>query len=478
MLLALAGISACSDSTAPPPGPPTGLLIIATPQSRDTIGARPVQALVVEVRDTTGAPLTAATMRFESLVYMPAFPDCCQTSTMLLIGLTSQLPVPLLADTTNSQGRVAVLVAFGARAGPGGIIVSVPELGLVDTVTFSIDPGAPHFFAMVPPDTAVMTGGSVVTPRGLVFDRGLNQRDDDVSLTTTGPLLNADPGGGFRSGAEAGRTMIVGAIGDFRDTTLISVVPPGVIAAYQFDRPPLGMVVSNTDGSQWQFLINAFDPPASGPDWSSDGQSIFYRVGYSAAGALFQTTRDGATQPLISPGVNDTGWPSASSDGQWVYFSGVDSAVQHLWRIRPDGSQLEALSAPGAGPEWQPGISMNGSLLAFVGWGPAINIRDLSTGNTTSTGVLGESPQFSPVEDRIAFLTDHRGAEVALMDSDGTNVRALTSSSDYQHGLDWSSDGQWIIARNWEQLVLIEVATGMVLPLPWSQGLTQPAWRP
>jgi hypothetical protein len=476
---ALFAVAACSDSTAPPPQAPTGLQIVTRPSGRDTISARPAQALVVEVRDTLGVVQTGLTTLFHGLPDTSSEALGQQTYTMVVSRVDDDTFVPLISDTTDSKGRAAALIAFGGVAGPGGIIVTVPELGLADTVNFTKDPGLPVHLRLLPPDTAVLTGGAIVRPQWWLLDRNFNQREDDVALTAVGTLLTPAQAGDFRSGDETGLAMIIGSVNALVDTMMVSIVPEGILAAYQYGGSSSGIVVVNTDGSERRFLTSAFGHDQMGaPEWSSDGQSVFHRREISGVSYLNRTGLAGGSQSLVPPGVSDPGWPSVSEDGQWVYFSAASGSTHHIWRMQSDGSQLEAISAAGAELESRPDISRNGNLLAFVGTGPTISVRDLSTGIMTLTGIPGQSPRFSPIDDRIAFLTASGNGDIAVMNHDGTSIQNLTTTSDFSESLNWSPDGKWIISVRNAELVLIEVPTGLVLPLPWSQGLRQPAWRP
>jgi hypothetical protein len=472
--------TACSDSTAPPTTPPPGLLIVAAPEGRDTVAARPAQALIVEVRDTLGVLQSGTTVRFQSLVMnQPELPGCCQYASMFISGLQEDVPTVLSTDTTNSEGRAAAIVYFGTRAGPGGIIVTVPELGLVDTAEFTLDAGDPVHIQLIPPDTTIMIGGSIANPQPKVMDTYLNPRDDDVALSTVGSLLTSISGGGFASGSQPGRAMIIGSLGALRDTAMVSVVPAGQIAAQAFESAYTGLIVANLDGSDRTVVWTSTSYfVMDGIEWAADGQSIVHNTEIFGVPHLNRTGLDGTSQALVPPGVDVPGWPSPSADGQWVYFSGQKLSTYQLWRMHPDGSGLEKISPPGVGLEWRPGISRNGNLLAFIGSGPRINIRDLTTGSTIVTDHPGQVPHFSPVDDRIAFLAGSGAGPIAVMNADGTNVQVLTPTTDYGEALDWSPDGKWIVARRGSMLVLIEVDTGMLLPLSWTNGLTHPSWRP
>jgi hypothetical protein len=66
------------------------------------------------------------------------------------------------------------------------------------------------------------------------------------------------------------------------------------------------------------------------------------------------------------------------------------------------------------------------------------------------------------------------------MRPDGTGIRVVSSGS-YGEWLDWTADGQWLVAslgNDGGQLALVNVATGESLPLPPGlSGIAQPAVR-
>jgi hypothetical protein len=48
----------------------------------------------------------------------------------------------------------------------------------------------------------------------------------------------------------------------------------------------------------------------------------------------------------------------------------------------------------------------------------------------------------------------------------------------YAGGNTWSPDGEWIVSSTIHQLQLVNVKTGLTLPLPWSlYDYTRPDWK-
>jgi Tol biopolymer transport system component len=102
--------------------------------------------------------------------------------------------------------------------------------------------------------------------------------------------------------------------------------------------------------------------------------------------------------------------------------------------------------------------------------GTIIRVFDYASKTVSAWGVPGQFPSWSPDGSRIAYVPQ-LGGTLRLMNSDGTNQRALTSAlRTYVEGpISWSSDSKWLLARsNAGMLDLVDVETGTVLPLPYS----------
>src|SRR5256884_6433674 len=149
--------ASCGDNgTEPPVGPP-GLTIVSGAGANDTIDARLVQALVVEVHTPAGRGVPNAVVRFTSL--SARRPDGWTTPGVLVGRLTDATLTSLVVDTTDANSRATALVQLGSVAGETGVEVTVPVLGLVDTARYRVRPGATDSVALTPLDTAVYRGG-------------------------------------------------------------------------------------------------------------------------------------------------------------------------------------------------------------------------------------------------------------------------------------------------------------------------------
>jgi Tol biopolymer transport system component len=133
---------------------------------------------------------------------------------------------------------------------------------------------------------------------------------------------------------------------------------------------------------------------------SPDGTHLVTRIPTYHGDELYLMTADGSEAHQIPvdlppPTLDNIRW---SPDSTWIAFSGLDVSAMHIYRIRPDGSDLEHLSDAIEGPfdlHWSP----NGEwlLLGIGSYGDSTIARLRADG--TSMEILGPgfSPQYAPL---------------------------------------------------------------------------------
>ena len=463
----------CGDPVAPPTGPP-GITIIAGAGVADSIDARPAQALVVEVYTATGAPARHAVVRFAGLPTGTG--PLPQTS--VRVGRIGQQPIRALAvDTTDGLGRASVVVALGAVAGPGGVEIAIPELGFADTAEYTIQPGHAADLVTEPSDTVVYQARSF-TLRVSVRDRYGNTRPDPLTFAADSAAASVSAAGTVTS-EEMGRARLrIGDGAGHADTTWVSVIPQGTIAA----KTDNGIVIVDLDGSNRRSVPGV--AAVTWVDWNLTGDTLVF-ASPDDNSWLYVTNTTGPPRRLIttSTGLLSELWPQYSGDGQWIYFSGRNTDQhQELWRVRSDGSS-PALIGPGgyAGLDFDPAPSSDGSRAAYASDRCCFPYSGLfllhtQTGTVDSLAPGAVSPRWSPGDSLIAFVF----REVFVIRPDGQGLRQITPvGANYWRGVDWSPTGEWLIAREtFGHLVLIRVADGLTLTLPYFTDLDRPAWRP
>ncbi len=109
-----------------------------------------------------------------------------------------------------------------------------------------------------------------------------------------------------------------------------------------------------TDGTQSSFFHA----------WSPDTRTVAFTRGSASKADIFTIPAMGGEESrLTRDRVNDA--PDFSPDGQFIYFDSSRSGSTQIWRMRPDGSQPEQITDD-AGRNSSPHISPDGKYLAFL----------------------------------------------------------------------------------------------------------------
>ena len=113
-----------------------------------------------------------------------------------------------------------------------------------------------------------------------------------------------------------------------------------------------------------------------------------------------------------------------------------------------------------------PAPSPDGTRLAYVEKTSSANdiqILNLATGNTFTIRGLGpDELRWSPTADRLATKGQ---VGLYVVNADGTGATQLAADISFFTGLDWSPDGQWIVANLWGLPTIVNPTTNLQLPL-------------
>ena len=464
-------IAACGGDGPTGGGGRPSVAVIAGAGVTDTIGATLRQALVVQVRGTGGDVATGAVVRFTSV---PPADTLRRYEAAVLTGRLDQAFYNTFSsDSADHDGRAKALVKLGTVAGTAKVVISVPEYGLEDTARFTVLPGNPGRVVLAVRDTTVIQGAAYNLGAHVV-DRSGNARPSDIVtyeiLPANGaPLFGVDASGRVTA-LSVGRGAVRARAGERTDTALASVVPSGTAVVNR--NLPAGRTIATVsfDGSNFKPLATSPDQSLF-PHWSPDGTRIaFYEGDPNSNASLSIVDMTGARRQLIAPPMNpSSSYPRFSADG-WVYFTGLRAqwSGSAVFRIRPDGTGLVSVGTPpdGINP-LRPSPSPDGSTVVFESNG-VLGVQDVSSGAITMLGVAGRMPVFSPDGARIAYIGAANGLFVS--DRNGANPQLVSSSLTFDEiaGVDWTSDGQWLLGRAGPLWRLINLNDGRQIPLTWS----------
>jgi hypothetical protein len=466
---ALAGlaVSVCY-SCGDPSGLRAGLNLVQGGNASDTVGTRLQPPLTVQLLDSHRNPVPGATVYFGT--GGPVLVAPLDDPSFVI----NRLPV-----ITDAAGQAAAWVQFLMAAGPGNVVISAN--GQDVKVNYQVLPGAPAYVRADPVDTTLYVGGTV-TFRPYITDAYGDRRADTPAYQYQSLNSALDiTGSNQAKAAVLGRGMVsVSALG-FTDTIDVSVIPAGRIAAQAFSAAAI--VAMNLDGSS----VDSITSPVRGSmDWSS----VNHRFVMDVDGPEYLLEMDtlGHSHRVVTNSLmRSEFYPRYSPDGSYIYFTGNDSlsTCYGVWRIHPDGTALEQVVADtlhcgpqsyifAPSPSYATSLSPDGVHLVYTG--RTLRMRTLATGADTSLGIVGDVPRWSPTGTWIAY--DSLGT-LMLIHPDGTGRQALVDRGDvwYPSNLfTWSPDGQWLLYHTSDRLVLVQVATGLQLPLAVTIGLMDPVW--
>jgi hypothetical protein len=502
LLLTVLAYAACSDPTAPRRFTPT-IEIVTGATATDTIEAFLSVPLAVIVHDSTGKPPFHApiTFRVVPVAGVDTFARISPTTYVYGPG-----PQTAMAEWTDSTGKAAVTVRLGSVAGQFRIAIDGVESNAIapsgptgkvvpvhDTVTYTVLAGAAVKLDVQPSDTSLYVG-SRYQLRARSLDRAGNSRPDQISLAGGDSVLARDGALGV-IGRSFGRDFTDVSTATQHARVWVSVVPTGTIAiTIGLYAPNYGMGVINLDGSGLRLV---FGPDrlrtVNSPRWSPDGKSI--AADYGRIYLVDATTGIGRLATGDSTGQPEWG-PSFSPDGRWIYYSkGPYGGSEYtLWRVLVDvGSTPEQLPLPMQNTPFQPDVSADGLRVVYLGGDGYLHELTLADGSKrTITAAHGpvNTPRYSHDGSTLAYLWSTAindfdpAAGVYTIPVQGSTAQRITppvSSDSYmwtRAGNSWSPDGDWIVTGTYQQLWVLNVKTGLMMPLPWSRDYTAPDWKP
>jgi TolB protein len=220
---------------------------------------------------------------------------------------------------------------------------------------------------------------------------------------------------------------------------------------------------------------------------------------------LFIANADGSSEHSLIPAIGLDYNPAWSPDGQWIIFTSEREGPAQLYRVRPDGTGVEALTHNGAYSD-QAAIAPDSGKIAFVTTKAAgfanLWTLDLRThkARAITTGSGGDfRPSWSPDGEWLAFSSDRGStlppaagrwehlqiADIYIIRPDGSGIKRVTTHGDFCGSPKWLPDGKHLLAycmaaqetlnaRTTElgetRLVSIDVASGVATPIAAGAG--------
>jgi len=100
--------------------------------------------------------------------------------------------------------------------------------------------------------------------------------------------------------------------------------------------------------------------------WSPDGSTLAYVGRRDGEFDIYAIPVDGGPETRLTTAAGLDDGPDYSPDGQWIYFNSVRTGAMRIWRMRPDGRDQQQITNDAQYGDWFPHPSPDGRWIAFL----------------------------------------------------------------------------------------------------------------
>ena len=103
--------------------------------------------------------------------------------------------------------------------------------------------------------------------------------------------------------------------------------------------------------------------------WSPDGAVLTYTARRGGVFDIYTIPVGGGVATRLTQGFEHCDGPDYAPDGQWIWFNGQKAGQMQLWRMRPDGAELQQMT-DAARWHWFPHPSPDGRHVVCLTYAP------------------------------------------------------------------------------------------------------------
>jgi Tol biopolymer transport system component len=186
------------------------------------------------------------------------------------------------------------------------------------------------------------------------------------------------------------------------------------------EKPETRVYIVPSGGGEPRLLTQA--PWSYFHSWSPDGKTIaFTRPDHKGGGNILSIPVEGGTETALTTGTGISDDPDYSADSKWIYFNSDRGGSMQIWRMRPDGSGPEQVTADEFN-NWTPHPSPDGKSVLILSYAKgvtghpanediALRILNVADGNirvlVNAVGGSGTDnvPNWAPDGKHLAFVS-------------------------------------------------------------------------
>ncbi len=193
--------------------------------------------------------------------------------------------------------------------------------------------------------------------------------------------------------------------------------------------------LADSDGSNVRNLTAGFPGWDSGWSWSPDGQWIAFTSNRDGDWEIYRMAPDGSNIQRLTFHPSQDGFPAWTPNNESIVFTSDRTGDAEIYIMNADGSNVQLLASRPTTFETQPYVSPDGTMVAFssqtavnsVGEIVVMGIDGSNIQQLTSTGGLNYAPTFSPDSSKILFVSDREvDDDIYIMNVDGSEQQPLT----------------------------------------------------
>jgi Tol biopolymer transport system component len=106
--------------------------------------------------------------------------------------------------------------------------------------------------------------------------------------------------------------------------------------------------------------------------WSPDGKTILFTRPDHGALNIYAIAAEGGAEKALTSGTGTSDDPDYSADGKWIYFNSDREGGMQIFRMRPDGKDVEQMSFDQR-KNWTPHPSPDGKSVLILSYDSAVS---------------------------------------------------------------------------------------------------------